>query len=289
MRGIELETSAYLAVSARPDTMPSAPGTSPLHLQACRAMKPPSRPRNLAILCNSEDGPWLVLLLQHLRIFQDRGAVTVWTPAQILPGMRRRDALLAALQGADAILLFVSPRFLAEDFAPSGELHGPILAAAARGTPVSWIPISASAAAATEVAAFDPRFVVGDRRTEHGQQPLPRVRRGRGREGHDDWQVHGQRHVTAAVTHPMPDVAPASRHRTDPTSPATETQAKSGWTSARRRGRRRIATPRATAADSGRSRRGREYGPAGMLRDREVHLRVLQRRGMHGRLGRGPD
>lgn len=110
----------------------------------------------VVVACDSESDSWLVHLRQHVRSLRGRDALLLWSRSDVRPGERTQDAVAAAWARASAVVLLVTPKFLADYLTPDAELHTAALAARARGLPLLWLPISASAWQGTELAELEP-------------------------------------------------------------------------------------------------------------------------------------
>lgn len=107
----------------------------------------------VVLACCPCDGEWVACLRQHLRAHRDR-APSTWAREDVRAGERTREATQAAFVATPAALLLVSPRFIADEMSPGGELYPHVLATAARGAPVLWIPLSYSAYRSTEIRGY---------------------------------------------------------------------------------------------------------------------------------------
>lgn len=105
------------------------------------------------LAANPADLEWLDAVRRHLS--PHRG-VQAWDPRDIPAGVELRQALAEALASARLAVLFVSPHFLAEEFAPGGATHGLLTAALAHGLRILWIPVRASAYDVTEICEHQP-------------------------------------------------------------------------------------------------------------------------------------
>lgn len=88
---------------------------------------------------HADEEPYLKSLLTHLRPLERRGIVKPWFDGHILPGDELDAKIAAALQGADIIVLLVSPDFLASEYCYTNEMEAAIerhVAATARVIPV---------------------------------------------------------------------------------------------------------------------------------------------------------
>lgn len=63
-----------------------------------------------------EDGAYLKALETHLALLRRQGLIETWHDRDIPPGASWADQIRHRLEGADIILLLVSPDFLASDF-----------------------------------------------------------------------------------------------------------------------------------------------------------------------------
>ncbi len=114
---------------------------------------------HLIIGCNPADRRWVVHLQQHLKTHRDGNRLTTCDCGEFEPGAHQRDAIATALTGAKAVILLVSPQFLAEQFAPGEELFSLAFMAQGRGLPVLWISVRASDYEDTDLVDFK---VLGD-------------------------------------------------------------------------------------------------------------------------------
>lgn len=107
----------------------------------------------LVLASCSCDAEWVARLRQHLRAHRER-APSTWAREDVRAGERAREAMQVAFEAAPAALLLVSPQFIADDMSPGCELYAHVLATAARGAPVLWIPLSYSAYRSTELRGY---------------------------------------------------------------------------------------------------------------------------------------
>ncbi|HEY8379927.1 MAG TPA: protein kinase, partial [Nannocystis sp.] len=131
---------------------------------------PSASPRTadpVILSASAGDRRWLELLRQQLRSHRSGSQLVTWETGEIEPGTVRREAMAAAFSRARAVVLLVSPQFLAEEFVPGGELYSLVLMAHERELPVMLILISACDWAATDLAEFK---VLGD-----PERPLDRL------------------------------------------------------------------------------------------------------------------
>ena len=114
---------------------------------------------SVMMCCSPADRRWLDHLRQHLKTHRDGSRLTTVDSGEFGTGARQRDAIEAAFMRARAVILLVSPQFLAEDFAPGGQLYSLVLMALAREVPVMWMMISESVHEGTDLRDFQ---VLGD-------------------------------------------------------------------------------------------------------------------------------
>ncbi len=109
---------------------------------------------HVIIGCNPADRRWVVHLQQHLKTHRDGNRLTTCDCGEFEPGAHQRDAIATALTGAKAVILLVSPQFLAEQFAPGEELYSLAFMAHGRGLPVLWLMVRDSDYVDTDLGDF---------------------------------------------------------------------------------------------------------------------------------------
>lgn len=112
-------------------------------------------PHRVIVCCSAEDRPFVERLRQHVKPLR-QGGVRLWERGDVPAGARVQEAVQEAWREARAVVLLVSPGFLAEEFAPGSEIHAAVAGARARGLPILWIAVSYSAYRQTELAALAP-------------------------------------------------------------------------------------------------------------------------------------
>jgi len=131
------------------------------------AASAPAGARSVILCCSAADRRWLDHLRQHLKTHRVGSRLTIVDCAEFGASAQQRAAIEAAFIRASAVVLLVSPLFLAEDFAPGGPLYSLVFMAQGRGLPVMWMMISESAYAGTDLLDFE---LLGDPR-----RPLDRL------------------------------------------------------------------------------------------------------------------
>ena len=86
-----------------------------------------------------KDASWFQRLYEHLRPLAATGHFELWSDSDITPGESWRDAIQRSIESANAIILLISPDYLASEFIANLELPQLIEAAKARSVPI--IPI----------------------------------------------------------------------------------------------------------------------------------------------------
>jgi serine/threonine protein kinase len=93
------------------------------------------------------DRRWLDLFKRHLNL-------RTWDAGEQDPGRQRDAALAAAFRRARAVVLLVSPRFMAEAYAPGSQLYALTLMAHASGLPILWAAVGEAVDADSELGFF---------------------------------------------------------------------------------------------------------------------------------------
>lgn len=109
---------------------------------------------------NESDDPkerWLDRFLQFLRPLVRQQDLTVWSDKDIKVGDRWHERIQAQLENARAVVLLVSPAFLASDYIANNELPVLLKNAADRGTVIVPIIISPCLYEETKFKYPDPR------------------------------------------------------------------------------------------------------------------------------------
>ncbi len=140
-------SSASPVASASPVSLPAEPQ------RAVDGSEP------VILCCTAADRRWLDHLRQHLKTHRDGSRLTILDSAEFGAGATQREAIEAAFIRARAVILLVSPHFMAEDFAPGGQLFSLVFMAQGRGLPVMWMMISESAYEGTDLLDFQ---ILGD-------------------------------------------------------------------------------------------------------------------------------
>jgi serine/threonine protein kinase len=94
------------------------------------------------------DRRWLNSFKEHLR-------VRTWDAGDQGPGPQRDAALAAAFRRARAVVLLVSPRFMAEEYAPGSQLYALTLMAHASGLPIFWVAVGEAIDSGAELTFFE--------------------------------------------------------------------------------------------------------------------------------------
>lgn len=115
----------------------------------------PGAAQSVILCCTAADRRWLDHLRQHLKTHRIGSRLTIVDCAEFGAGAQQRAAIEAAFIRARAVVLLVSPQFLAEDFAPGGQLYSLVFMAQGRGLPVMWMMISESQYAGTDLLDFE--------------------------------------------------------------------------------------------------------------------------------------
>lgn len=100
------------------------------------------------------DRVWLEKIQKHLKPHVREESLVVWDDTTIAAGANWRDDIRNAIAAARVAVLLVSPDFLSSDFIAKHELPPLLEAAQDDGVAIIWVPISASAFAATEIAEY---------------------------------------------------------------------------------------------------------------------------------------
>lgn len=103
--------------------------------------------------CRQADRRWLDHLREQFVAHPSGAQVTLRDFAELDP-VRDHDGMVDACERARAIVLLVSPEFLAEDFAPGGHLYSMAVTAHGRGVPVLWVALREGAQEAGDLADF---------------------------------------------------------------------------------------------------------------------------------------
>ncbi len=106
------------------------------------------------ISCSHRDTEWMKRLVVILRPLVRRGAISVWTAKDILPGADWRSEVGMAIERARVAILLVSPDFLASDFIAENELPRLLRERVARKLSVIWVAVRPSLFSHTEVSAY---------------------------------------------------------------------------------------------------------------------------------------
>ena len=86
--------------------------------------------------------------------FKKRLGLRTWDAGDQASGPQRDAALAAAFRRARAVVLLVSPRFMAEEYAPGSQLYALTLMAHASGLPIFWAAVGAAVDADSELGFF---------------------------------------------------------------------------------------------------------------------------------------
>jgi hypothetical protein len=101
-----------------------------------------------------KDKKWLEEFMAHLKVFEREMQMNVWVDTQIRAGARWLDDIEAALSSARVAVLLVTADYLASDFVSSREIPPILQAQQEGGLAIAWVAVSATAYAATSLAAF---------------------------------------------------------------------------------------------------------------------------------------
>ncbi len=96
-----------------------------------------------------KDSEYLARLKVHLRPFERKGLVELWSDSRITPGDRWKHEISEAIDRAAVAVLLISADFLASDFVAENEL--PPLLARAEGKGVRIIPVVLKPCAFTDI------------------------------------------------------------------------------------------------------------------------------------------
>lgn len=100
------------------------------------------------------DRRWLELLKEQLRLHRTGSRLRTWDVGELGPGPQRDAALAAAFKQARGVVLLVSPRFMADEFASGSALYARTLMAHARGLPILWAAVGDAEIEDSELADF---------------------------------------------------------------------------------------------------------------------------------------
>lgn len=103
--------------------------------------------------CREADRRWLDHLREQFVTHPSGSQIALRDFAELDP-IRDHDGMVEACEKARAIVLLVSPEFLAEDFAPGGHLYSMAVTAHGRGVPVLWVALRRGAQEAGDLADF---------------------------------------------------------------------------------------------------------------------------------------
>ena len=99
------------------------------------------------------DQGWLNQLKGHLRAHRT-ARLRTWDAGDQDSGPQRDAALAAAFKRARAVVLLVSPRFMAEAYTPGSQFYALTLMAHARGLPILWFAVGEADHEDTDLAFF---------------------------------------------------------------------------------------------------------------------------------------
>jgi TIR domain len=107
-----------------------------------------------------QDREYFDKLIIHLAPLTRDQTIVEWSDKKILPGVRWRDEIKAALDGTQTAILLVSPHFLHSRFIAENELPPLLDAAKKKEATILWVPVSYTLYDETEIkdyqAASDP-------------------------------------------------------------------------------------------------------------------------------------
>ncbi|WP_434426912.1 protein kinase domain-containing protein [Nannocystis pusilla] len=152
-------------VAAQVPADPEAPGGRRADVSAPRQVAPPGD--HVIIAHGRGDRRWFDHLREHLRSHRDTAQLEIWNAGDSSSRASRIDVLAEAFARARAVILLISPRFLAEELAPGGELYSLVVMAQERGLPVLWLMVSETPYEGTDLLDFR---TLGD-----PSQPLDRL------------------------------------------------------------------------------------------------------------------
>ncbi len=92
--------------------------------------------KNVFVSYSRKDVPWVKRLYEHLRPLTATGDFELWTDADIALGENWRTAVQRSIESASAVVLIISPDYLASDFIANIELPSLLRAAQERALPI---------------------------------------------------------------------------------------------------------------------------------------------------------
>ena len=114
----------------------------------------PASAGDVILCCNLADRRWLDHLRQHLKTHRDGSHLGTWDCGASELGAPPQEVVATSFARARAVILLVSPQFLADDFAAGSRLFSLVFMAQARGLPVLWFVIHECAYETSDLLDF---------------------------------------------------------------------------------------------------------------------------------------
>lgn len=109
---------------------------------------------DVILCCNLADRRWLDHLRQHLKTHRDGSHLGTWDSAASELGAPPQEVVATSFARARAVIMLVSPQFLADDFAAGSRLFSLVFMAQARGLPVLWFAVRECAYETSDLLDF---------------------------------------------------------------------------------------------------------------------------------------